>query len=114
MNTLIEKSSDTFRNYGECTPWEEKSMQVCRFKFNKSLSREQIEEKIAFAVVSAECTFGQAKVRIHASYLAADNKVVIDVSSPVGEHIAEVFTGLLIKDYGEQSFTVERVRNEDR
>jgi hypothetical protein len=33
-------------------------------------------------------------------------------SSPVGEHIAEVFTGLLIKDYGEQSFTVERVRNE--
>jgi len=91
---------------------EEKTMQVCRFKFNKSLSREQIEEKIAFAVVAAECTFGQAKVRLNAAYLAADNKVVIDVSSPVGEHIAEVFTGLLIKDYGEQSFTVERVRNE--
>ena len=91
---------------------EEKTMQVCRFKFNRSLSREQIEEKIAFAVVAAECTFGQAKVRLNAAYLAADNKVVIDVSSPVGEHIAEVFTGLLIKDYGEQSFTVERVRHD--
>ena len=91
---------------------EEKTMQVCRFKFNKHLSREQIEEKIAFAVVAAECTFGQAKVRLNAAYLAADNKVVIDVSSPVGEHIAEVFTGLLIKDYGEQSFTVERVRHD--
>ena len=41
-------------------------MQVCRFKLNKNLSREQIEEKIAFAVVSAECTFGQAKVRLNA------------------------------------------------
>jgi len=87
-------------------------MQVCRFKLNKNVSREQIEEKIAFAVISAECTFGQAKVRLHAAYLAADNKVVIDVSSPVGEHIAEVFTGLLIKEYGEHSFTVERVRHE--
>lgn len=87
-------------------------MQVCRFKFNKDISRKQIEEHIAFAVISAECTFGQAKVRLHAAYLAADNKVVIDVSSSVGEHIAEVFTGLLIKNYGEQSFEVERVRNE--
>ena len=87
-------------------------MQVCRFKFSENVIREQVEEKIAFAVISAECTFGQAKVRLNAAYLALDNKVVIDVSSPVGEHIAEVFTGLLIKDYGEQSFTVERVRNE--
>jgi len=87
-------------------------MQVCRFKLNKKLHREQVEEKIAFAVISAECTFGQAKVRLNAAYVAADNKVVIDVSSPVGEHIAEVFTGLLIKEYGEQSFTVERVRDE--
>ena len=89
-------------------------MQVCRFKLNKHLSREQIEEHIAFAVVSAECTFGQAKVRLHASYLASDNKIVIDVTSPVGEHIAEIFTGLLIKNYGEQSFTVERVRHESQ
>jgi hypothetical protein len=87
-------------------------MQVCRFKFHKNISREQIEEHISFAVISAECTFGQAKVRLNAAYLAADNKVVIDVSSLVGEHIAEVFTGLLIKEYGEHSFTVERVRDE--
>jgi len=89
-------------------------MQVCRFKLNQNLSREQIEEHIAFAVVSAECTFGQAKVRLNAAYLASDNKIVIDVSSPVGEHIAEIFTGLLIKNYGEQSFTVERVRHESQ
>ncbi len=87
-------------------------MQVCRFKLNEKLSWERMDELIAFAVISAECTFGQAKVRLNASYLTSDSKAVIDVSSAVGEHIAEIFTGLLIKDYGEQSFTVERVRDE--
>lgn len=87
-------------------------MQVLRFEIQKKINKEQIEEHISFAVISAECSFGQAKVRLNAAYLASDNKVVIDVSSPVGEHMAEVFTGLLIKHYGEQSFTVERVRHE--
>ena len=87
-------------------------MKVCRFKLNEKLSRERMDELVAFAVISAECTFGQAKVRLNASYLTTDSKAVIDVSSPVGEHIAEIFTGLLIRDYGEESFTVERVRDE--
>ncbi len=87
-------------------------MNVCRFKINAKVSKADIEEKITFAIVSAECTFGKAKVRLNAAYLAADNKVVIDVTSLVGEHIAEIFTGLLIKDFGERSFTVERVRDE--
>ena len=87
-------------------------MNVCRFKINGKASKAEIEEKIAFAIVSAECTFGKAKVRLNAAYLAGNNKVVIDATSPVGEHIAEVFTGLLIRDFGERSFTVERVRDE--
>lgn len=87
-------------------------MQVLRFEIQSRIDRKQIEEHIAFAVISAECSFGQAKVRLNAAYLASGNKVIIDVSSAVGEHIGEVFTGLLIKHYGEQSFTVERVRHE--
>ena len=87
-------------------------MQVCRFKLNKHLSRENIEAKVAFAIISAECTFGQAKVRLNAAYLAADSKAVIDVSSDVGEYIAQIFTGLLIREIGEESFTVNRI-NQD-
>jgi selenophosphate synthase len=73
------------------------------------MSKEAIEERIALAIVTAECVFGQAKVRLHAGYTAADNKAVIDVSSDVGEHIAQVFTGLMIKHLGEESFTIERL-----
>jgi len=84
--------------------------QVCKFTFKKEATREFVEEQVAFAILSAECTFGQAKVRLNAAYLAADNKVVIDVSNKVGEHIAEIFTGLMIKFLGEQGFTVERIK----
>ena len=82
---------------------------VCKFTFKQEVDREFVEEQIAFAILSAECTFGQAKVRLNAAYLASDNKVVIEVSSKVGEHIAEVFTGLIIKFLGERSFSVERM-----
>ena len=87
-------------------------MQVCRFSFKRNLTREQIEEKIALAIITAECTFGQAKVRLNAAYLAVDGKAVIDVSSEVGEHIAEVFTGLVIRELGEESFTVDRINKD--
>jgi len=83
--------------------------EICRFTFHKEVGQEFIEEQVAFAILSAECTFGQAKVRLNAAYLASDNKVVIDVSNTVGEHIAEIFTGLMIKFIGERGFSVERV-----
>ncbi len=87
--------------------------EICKFTFQKEVDREFIEEQIAFAILSAECTFGQAKVRLNAAYLASDNKVVIDISNMVGEHIAEIFTGLMIKFIGERGFNVERIKGEN-
>jgi len=92
---------------------------VCRFKFPEGLDREAIESQLALAIVAAECTFGQAKVRISAGYCVSPPsetsngekglKVVIDVSTGVGEHIAQVFAGLMIRQLGEDKFTVDRV-----
>lgn len=86
--------------------------EICRFKFKDGATKEVIEDQIALAIVTAECTFGQAKVRLHASYAASDGKTAIDVSSDVGEHIAQVFTGLMIRKVGEENFTVERIRKD--
>ncbi len=86
--------------------------EICRFKFKEDVTKETIEEQMALGIITAECTFGQARVRLHASYLAVDAKAVIDVSSDVGEHIAQVFTGLMIRTVGEKGFTVERIRKE--
>ena len=86
---------------------------VCKFKFNEKISKKTIEKEIARAIETAEYTFGQAKVRLHAGYLATNNKVVIDASSDVGEYIAQIFIGLMTRRLGEDKFTVERIRKKD-
>ena len=83
---------------------------VCKFKFPDGTDRETIESQIAMAITAAECTYGHPKVRISASYLISADKpeIAIDVSTEVGEHIAQTFTGLMIRQLGEDNFNVER------
>jgi hypothetical protein len=52
-------------------------------------------------------------VRLHAGYLATDDKAVIDASSEVGEYIAQIFIGLMTRKLGEDKFTVERIRRKE-
>ncbi len=94
---------------------------VCRFKFTKEIEREIIEKQLALAIISTECTFGRPKVRMNASYyilpknkiesVKDEVKVVIDVSNGIGEHIAQLFTGLIIRQFGEDKFVVDRVND---
>lgn len=88
---------------------------VCRFKFPESFDREDMESQLALAIVATECTFGQPRVRIAAAYCVSRDKpqVAIDVSTEVGEHIAQVFAGLMIRELGEDNFSVERVNGRD-
>ncbi|MBI5399539.1 hypothetical protein HZB07_02850 [Candidatus Saganbacteria bacterium] len=86
---------------------------VCRFKFKDGINSDLIESKIALAILAAEGVFGRAKVRLDAAYIVSKNKAVIDVSSEVGEHIAQVFTSFMTEAVGEKKFIVERVRAKD-
>ncbi len=85
---------------------------VCRFTFPKGTKRELLEAAIASAIFNAECVFGKPRVRVGgaAYYLAEDSpQCVIDTSTEVGEHIAQVFTGILINVLGEDKFRVRRI-----
>ncbi len=84
---------------------------VCRFKFAKGIDKKLIEAQIAIAIIVAESTFGQSKVRINAAYDLVGRSVIIDVSSDVGEQIAQVFTGLITHQFGEDKFSVERLKS---
>ena len=79
---------------------------ICKFKFPDDTERETIESQIAMAITAAECTYGHPKVRISAAYLISPDKpeIAIDVSTEVGEHIAQTFTGLMIRQLGEDQF----------
>ena len=86
---------------------------ICKFKFHEKVGKKFIEKEIARAIETAEYTFGAAKVRLHAGYLAANDKAVIDASSEVGEYIAQIFIGLMTRKLGEDKFTVERIRRNE-
>ncbi len=88
-----------------------KMKDVCRFTFSQEIEREVIETHLALAIVVAECMYGQARVRLNAAYLISNDgkQAAIDVSNEVGEHIARLFTGLIIRELGEEGFVVERL-----
>ena len=86
---------------------------ICKFKFHEKVGKKVIEKEIARAIETAEYTFGAAKVRLHASYLASDDKAVIDASNEVGEFIAQIFIGLMTRKLGEDKFTLERIKKGD-
>lgn len=85
--------------------------QVCRFTFMDGTKRNWIEGHLSWTIFNAECTFGKSKVRIEASYFIPDDKpeCIIDVSTEVGEHLAKLFTGIMIREFGEEGFAVERI-----
>ncbi len=85
-------------------------IQVCRFKFRKRFGKDEIEEQVGIAILAAESAFGEAKVRLYARYAASEDRAVVDVSSRIGQHIAESLIRLMTKKYGEDSFSVERIR----
>ena len=88
---------------------------VCRFNFPSGTTSEFIEASIASAIFNAECVFGKARVRVSgiAFYVPEDSpQCVIDVSNEVGEHVAQVFTGIMINTIGEEKFRVKRIEGE--
>lgn len=90
--------------------------QICRFKFPKETKKEFIEASIASAIFNAECVFGKPRVRVSgvAYYLDEDSpRLIIDVSSEVGEHVAQVFTGIMINTIGENGFSVKKIQREE-
>lgn len=88
---------------------------LCTFKFARRARRELIAAGITSAIFNAECFFGKPKVRVSgvSCHLDKDGRqLVIDVSSEVGEHVARVFTGIMINTLGEDKFQVRRVEGE--
>lgn len=85
---------------------------VCTFKFAKQTRREVVEAAIHSAVFNAECVYGKPRVMVVGAicHLSDEGRhCFIDVSTEVGEHVAQVFTGIIINTLGEDKFRVRRV-----
>jgi len=86
------------------------------FKFGKGATKEFLEAQVTLAVIAVECMSGKAAVRIGFRYAIKKEKdaVVMETGNAAGEAIVRVFTGLLIRAFGETRFKVEHNPKEPR
>ena len=86
-------------------------LEVYRFQFDHVVSEEIIDEQITEAVLAVESIYGKAKVRLETALIVSKNRAVIEVSTEVGQRLAQIFTGFMTHKVGENSFTVEHLKN---
>jgi len=84
-----------------------------RFQFESDIPLDEAEMSLHLAIFAVEGLFGQARVRLDAGY-ALDveaHALMIDAANEVGSTIVRVFTGLLVREFGEDAFEVQRVES---
>jgi len=84
---------------------------VYRYRFTRSVSMQEVEQSLLLAILAVECLHGASPVRLDARYSLTEEKraCVIDATTGVGEDLNRIFTGFVIKEFGEDAFSVRRI-----
>lgn len=87
------------------------SAEVYRYKFAPTVPFEEAESSLVLAIMAAESLHGQTQVRLDAAHAVDADKrsCVIDASTPVGRDLNRLFIGFIGREFGQDSFDVERV-----
>ena len=87
------------------------SAHVYRYRFAGKVRMLEVEETFFLSTFAAEGLYGEARVRLDTGYSMSRQKrcLVIDGSTVVGRAICRIFTALAIKEFGADSFKVERI-----
>jgi hypothetical protein len=91
-------------------------MDAYRYRFKEGLDLRDAEDTLLLAVLAAEGLFGQARVRLEAAY-ATDKSIhaiVVDAGGEVGRAVNGIFTSLITREFGPDSFDVRRVEGLSR
>ena len=84
---------------------------VFHFSFTTDVSLDEAEMTLQLATFAVEGLFGTTRVRLDFGYhVDADHRmVIVDGSKEVEATVVQVFAGLLLREFGEDAFRVERV-----
>lgn len=83
---------------------------VYRFDFDRPVPIDEAEMSLHLALYAVEGLFGEARVRLEASYHVdeARSAIVVDAATEVGAAVVRVFTSLLLHEFGGDAFNVRR------
>lgn len=84
---------------------------VYRFRFDDGPRMLEVEETYFLSTFAAEGLYGEARVRMDTGYSISKEKraIVIDASTAVGRAVCSIFTALAIKEFGANSFSLDRI-----
>jgi hypothetical protein len=87
------------------------SAEIYRYTFAPAVPIEEVEASLVLAIMAAESLHGQAQVRLDAGHSLDGDKrrLVIDAGTQVGRDLNRLFLGFVSREFGEDSFQVERV-----
>lgn len=70
----------------------------------------------SMALKETELIYGKAKVKLETNYKLNDSRGIclIESGTDCGEHLAKLLSGFLIRELGDNSFKVERIKNENK
>jgi len=89
------------------------SAEVYRYQFATVVPYEDVRASLVLALMAAESLHGQGQVRLEAAHAcdAANRRLVIDASRPVGQDLNRLFLGFASREFGPDAFEVERVES---
>jgi len=87
-----------------------------RFKFLSGPALREAEKTLLLATVAAEGLYGEARVRMDATYVVDKdlNTIAVDTSTAIGQDITSIFTAYITKELGQSKFIVRRLSQEDQ
>lgn len=82
-----------------------------RYELSDNVPIEDVEASLLLAILAVESIHGESQVRMDAGHVfdAELRKCVIDGRTEVGRDLNRLFTGFLIREFGDNAFTVKRV-----
>jgi len=74
----------------------------------------EVEASLLLAVLATEALHGESQVHLDAAHRhdPGVRTVTIDAATPVGRDLNRLFVGFLRREFGADSFTVERVEGQ--
>lgn len=87
------------------------SRNVYLFTFKERVSIQEVQDTLFLSMFASEGIHGRTRVRLEANFIVDDrlHACVVDGATAVGVTIAQIFTGLLAREIGEDVFKVCRV-----
>lgn len=85
--------------------------ELYRYRFSAEVPIDEVEASFLLAVLATESLHGEAQTRLDASHYLDPiaRACVIDAGTQVGRDLNRLFIGFIVREFGRDVFTVERI-----